>query len=395
MTLAFSPDSIVLDTRHLIGGVRHADILRLPFIRPSDGETAAELPLADAALVDQAVQAAHRALQTSGWARAIPRDRTRALHRWADLIEARADELARLEAVVSTRPVDELPTGDIAVTAEQIRFFAELADKEGGTVAPTREESLGLIIDAPIGVIGAITPWNFPLSMAGWKMGPALAAGNAIVLKPSEMTPFATLRMAELAVEAGIPAGLISILLGDGPTTGAALVAHPGIGKVSFTGSTQAGAAIAGNLAATGLKPMTLELGGKSPQVVLADADLDLAARSIARSILFNAGQACVAGSRVIVARPVADALCEKLLGLMGNPRVAPTWGAGAGAYPIISARQIGRIDAIVQASRRAGAELLTGGGALEAEGYFLRRRSSPPRTLPIPPCARRSSDPC
>ncbi len=269
--------------------------------------------------------------------------------------------------------MDELPTGDIAVTAEQIRFFAELADKEGGTVAPTREESLGLIIDAPIGVIGAITPWNFPLSMAGWKMGPALAAGNAIVLKPSEMTPFATLRMAELAVEAGIPAGLISILLGDGPTTGAALVAHPGIGKVSFTGSTQAGAAIAGNLAATGLKPMTLELGGKSPQVVLADADLDLAARSIARSILFNAGQACVAGSRVIVARPVADALCEKLLGLMGNPRVAPTWGAGAGAYPIISARQIGRIDAIVQASRRAGAELLTAAGALEAEGYFFR----------------------
>ncbi len=329
MTLAFSPDSIVLDTRHLIGGVRHADILRLPVIRPSDGETAAELPVADAALVDQAVQKAHRALQTSGWARAVPRDRTRVLHRWADLIEAHADELARLEAVVSTRPVDELPTGDIAVTAEQIRFFAELADKEGGTVAPTREESLGLIIDAPIGVIGAITPWNFPLSMAGWKMAPALAAGNAIVLKPSEMTPFATLRMAELAVEAGIPAGLISILLGDGPTTGAALVAHPGIGKVSFTGSTQAGAAIAGNLAATGLKPMTLELGGKSPQVVLADADLDLAARSIARSILFNAGQACVAGSRVIVARPVADALCEKLLGLMGNPRIAPTWGAG------------------------------------------------------------------
>ncbi len=140
--------------------------------------------------------------------------RTRAMHRWADLIESHAEELARLEAVVSTRPVDELPTGDIAITAEQIRFFAELADKEGGTVAPTRDESLGMIIDAPIGVIGAITPWNFPLSMAGWKMGPALAAGNAIVLKPSEMTPFATLRMAELAVEAGIPAGLISILLG-------------------------------------------------------------------------------------------------------------------------------------------------------------------------------------
>ncbi len=255
MTLAFSPETLALDARHLIGGVRQADILRLPVVRPSDGVTAAEIPVADAGLVDAAVAAAKAALQSSGWARAVPRDRTRAMHRWADLIQAHADELARLEAVVSTRPVDELPGGDIAVTAEQIRFFAELADKEGGTVAPTRGESLGMIIDAPIGIVGAITPWNFPLSMAGWKMGPALAAGNAIVLKPSEMTPFATLRMAELAVEAGIPAGLISVLLGDGPTTGAALVAHPGIGKVSFTGSTRAGSAIAANLASTGSSP--------------------------------------------------------------------------------------------------------------------------------------------
>ncbi len=281
MTLAFSPETLALDTRHLIGGVRQAGPSALPVMRPSDGKLAAEIPRGDAGVVDEAVRAAHQALRQSGWGRAMPRDRTRAMHRWADLIEAHAPELARLEAVVSTRPVDELPTGDIAITAEQIRFFAELADKEGGTVVPTREESLGMIVDSPIGVIGAITPWNFPLSMAGWKMGPALAAGNAIVLKPSEMTPFATLRMAELAVEAGIPAGLISVILGDGPTTGAALVAHPGIGKVSFTGSTIAGSAIAANLAATGLKPMTLELGGKSPQVVLADADLDLAARAM------------------------------------------------------------------------------------------------------------------
>ena len=371
MSLAFSPESVALDARHLIGGVRQAGAARLPVVRPSDGVIAAEIPIAGGGEVDEAVRAAHEALRTSGWARAVPRDRTRAMHRWADLIDAHADELARLEAVVSTRPVDELPTGDIAITAEQIRFFAEFADKEGGTVAPTRDESLGMIIDAPIGVIGAITPWNFPLSMAGWKMGPALAAGNAIVLKPSEMTPFATLRMAELAVEAGIPAGMISILLGDGPTTGAALVAHPGIGKVSFTGSTLAGSAIAANLAATGLKPMTLELGGKSPQLVLADADLDLAARSIARSIIFNAGQACVAGSRVIVAKAVAEALGERLLGLMSNPRIAPTWGEGSGAYPIISARQLGRIDSIVQAARKAGAEVLTGGAPLQAEGYF------------------------
>ena len=371
MSLAFAPDSIALDARHFIGGKRVAGRGQLAVVRPSDGVTAAMLPVADASVVEEAVRAAHRALLASGWARANPRDRTRAMHRWADLIEANAPELARLEAVVSTRPVDELPTGDIAITAEQIRFFAELADKEGGIVVPTRDESFGMIIDAPIGVIGAITPWNFPLSMAGWKMGPALAAGNAIVLKPSEMTPFATLRMAELAVEAGIPAGLVSVLLGDGPTTGAAIVSHPGIGKVSFTGSTLAGSAIAANLAATGLKPMTLELGGKSPQVVLADADLDLAARFIARSILFNAGQACIAGSRVIVAKKVADELGEKLVGLMSNPRIAPTWSAGSGAYPIISARQLARIDGIVQAARTAGAEVLNGGGPMHAEGFF------------------------
>ncbi len=159
--------------------------------------------------------------------------------------------------------------------------------------------------------------------------------------------------------------------MGDGPKTGAALVAHPGIGKVSFTGSTRAGSAIAANLATTGLKPMTLELGGKSPQVVLADADLDLAARSIARSILFNAGQACVAGSRVIVAKQVSEALGDKLLALMSNPRIAPTWATGSGAYPIISGRQLGRIASIVQAARTAGAECLTGGEPLQAEGFF------------------------
>lgn len=185
------------------------------------------------------------------------------------------------------------------------------------------------------------------------------------------MTPFATLRMAELAVEAGIPAGLVNVILGDGPTTGAALVAHPGIGKVSFTGSTRAGSAIAANLAATGLKPMTLELGGKSPQVVFADADADLAACSIARSILFNAGQACVAGSRVIVARNAADELHDRLMRLMGHPRVAPTWAEGSGAYPIISGTQLARIDGLVQAARKAGAEVLLGGGPIEAEGFF------------------------
>jgi len=225
-----------------------------------------------------AVAAAKRALRESGWSGLRPRERTRVLHRWADLIEAEAVTLARLEAVASTRPIGELIDGDIAVTAEQIRFFAEFADKEGGELVPTSDDSLGMILSEPYGVVGAITPWNFPLSMAGWKLGPALAAGNAVVLKPSELTPFSTLYLAELSVRAGLPAGLVNVVLGDGPTTGRAITGHPEVGKISFTGSTGAGAAIMENIAQSGVKPMTPELGGKSPQLVFADADLDLAA---------------------------------------------------------------------------------------------------------------------
>lgn len=371
MTLAFDPDQLALDARHFIGGQRVADGPMMTLLRPSDGRRACDIPIASADMVDQAVSAATAAQASSGWATCAPRDRTRAMQRWADLIVAQAPALARCEAVVSTRPVDELPLGDIAVTAEQIRFFAELADKEGGTVAPTAQGHLGLIMDAPLGVVGAITPWNFPLSMAGWKMAPALAAGNAVVLKPSELTPFATLAMAELAVAAGIPAGLVNVIIGDGPTTGAALVAHPDIAKISFTGSTAAGAAIMGNVAGAGIKPLTLELGGKSPQLVFADADLDLAADCIAGSILFNAGQACVAGSRVIVARAVADALLARLIKRMSGAAARPTWGQGGGAYPIISARQLARIDSTVKAACAAGADLLLGGAPLGDAGYF------------------------
>lgn len=371
MTLAFDPDDWPLSAHHFIGGARVTDAPAMTLIRPSDGRPACDIPIASAQMVDRAVAAARVAQAGSGWASGPPRARARAMHRWADLIETHAPELARLEAVVSTRPVDELPAGDIAVTAEQIRFFAELADKEGGRAVPTGADSLGLILDAPLGVVAAITPWNFPISMAGWKMGPVLAAGNSVVLKPSELTPLATLRMAELSLEAGLPAGLVSVVLGDGATTGAALVAHPDVAKVSFTGSGGAGAAIMGSVARTGIKPLTLELGGKSPQIVFADADLDLAAGCIARSILFNAGQACVAGARVLVARPVACALLERLVTLMSGPRPAPTWGAGASLYPIVSARQLARIEGIVAAARDRGAEVVLGGARVEAEGFF------------------------
>lgn len=371
MTLSFDPDSLDLPRGHFIDGRYVAASGEMIMHRPSDSAAFADCPIAGKDVVDQAVDTASRALKASGWANLRPRERTKALVRWADLMEEEAVNLARLESISSTRPVGHLVAGDIAITAEQIRFFAEFADKEGSDLVPTDGNSLGMIMTEPYGVVGAITPWNFPISMAGWKIGPALAAGNAIVLKPSEMTPFSTLYMAELSVRAGIPAGLINIVLGDGPTTGAAITGHPGIGKISFTGSTSAGSAIMENIARTGVKPMTLELGGKSPQVVFADADLALAAEAIARNILSNAGQACVAGSRLIAERSIAEPLAQAILAHMRNIKPGPTWDEKSQYSPIISERQIGRIDSLVQASIDAGAECLTGGSRLDRPGYF------------------------
>jgi aldehyde dehydrogenase (NAD+) len=371
MPLSFDPDLLSLPKGHFLGGRLVEAAGQLPIERPSDARVYWDCPIADADIVDRAVETAHRSLKESGWATLRPRERTKAMQRWADLIEEEAVPLARMEAVGSTRPVGHLIAGDIAATAEQIRFFAEFADKEGSDLVPTDDGNLGMIMTEAYGVVGAITPWNFPLSMAGWKLGPALAAGNAVVLKPSEMTPFSTLYLGELAVRAGLPAGLINIVLGDGPTTGTAITGHPGIAKVSFTGSTGAGSAIMANIARTGIKPMTLELGGKSPQLVFADADLDLTARAIATGILANAGQACVAGSRLIVEAKVADALTEALVARFAAIRPGPTWDEATDYSPIISERQIGRMDSIVRATIEGGAECLAGGKRLDREGYF------------------------
>lgn len=371
MTLSFNPETLKLPFYHYIGGQRIDAAGAIEMHRPSDGKAYGDCPIADDALVDRAVENAKATLKTSGWADSRPRERLNAMHRWADLIEQEALTLARMEAVSSTRPIAHLIEGDIAVTAEQIRFFAEFADKEGSEVVPTSTNTFGMTLSEPYGVIGAITPWNFPISMAGWKLGPALAAGNAVVLKPSEITPFTTLYMAELAVKAGMPEGLINIVLGDGPVTGNAITGHPDISKVSFTGSTAAGAAIMQNIALTGVKPMTLELGGKSPQVVFADADLELAASAITRGILSNAGQACVAGSRLIVAEEIADALSDAIVRQMANIRPGETWDENTQYSPIISERQIGRIDEIVQKATGLGAQCVVGGKRMDMAGYF------------------------
>lgn len=365
----FAPDAVAFSNGHYIGGAVVTAGERIPVARPSDLVDYADLPIATAETVDRAVTNATQALASSGWATQPPRERAHAMRRWADLIEARAVELGRLEALGSTRPIGQVMTGDVASVAEGLRFFSEWADKLGGDVAATRHDHLGMIVSEPYGVVGAITPWNFPLSMASWKVGPALAAGNAIVLKPSELTPFSTVRLAELAVEAGIPAGIFNVVQGIGTVTGDALSRHPGIAKLSFTGSTRTGIAVMKAAAESGIKPVTLELGGKSPQLVFADADIDKAAACIAGSLLANAGQACVAGSRLIVQRAVMAELIDRLKARLATVTPGPTWKAATGYAPIISETQARRIDRILAESSRQGAECLLGGGRIEGHG--------------------------
>jgi aldehyde dehydrogenase (NAD+) len=360
----FDPDQVVVRSAHFIGG-RYveggADALDVR--RPSDGKAYAGLPVADADLVDEAVQDSWRAFKTSNWARCAPRDRARILRRWADLIDADVKTLAQLEAVGSTRTISDATSWDVPFTADGIRFFAEWADKIGGDVAPTRTDHLGMTIAEPYGVIAAIAPWNLPLVMASWKVAPALAAGNAVVLKPSEMTPFSVLRIAELAIEAGMPPGIFNIVQGDGRVTGDALCRHPRISKVTFTGSTKTGAAIMAACAENGTKSVTLELGGKSPQIVFADLpDFEKTARTVARAITINAGQVCVAGSRLVVQRAIADRFIERLSAIFAELKAGNTWDADTSLCPIISKREMERIDGIVQRTVAGGGQLVSGG---------------------------------
>ena len=364
---AFHPEEVQVPSGHFIAGRLVPDAGRLTVRRPSDGQVHGELPLAQADAVDIAVRDADQAWRHSDWARRAPRERARVLRRWADLVEADVATLARIEAVCSTRPVRDAIAWDVPFTAEGLRFFAEYADKLGGDVAATRHDQLGMVVAEPYGVVGAITPWNFPLVMASWKVGAALAAGNAVVLKPSEMTPHSVLRLAELAVQAGVPPGLFNIVQGDGRSTGDALTRHPLIGKMTFTGSTQTGAAIMATCALQGPKPATLELGGKSPQLVFDDApDLDRLAGLIAGAITGNAGQVCVAGSRLIVQRGIAEALVERIAARFAAHRPGATWDDAATLPPIISAAQAQRIAAIVERSQAAGARLRCGGRLYE-----------------------------
>ncbi len=365
----FRPDAVRAPAHHWIGGEAVAGgAAPLAVLRPSDGRIHATLAEADAAMVDRAVAAARAA--AGPWAAMKPRQRGRLMRTWADLIEDHRDEIARLEAVVSSRPVDEAATIDLATAAEYLRFYAEWCDKLEGSVTASGEDAVSLVLREPYGLVAVITPWNFPLILSTWKIAPAIAAGNTVVLKPSELTPFSMVRLAELAVEAGIPPGVVNVVHGTGAVVGPLLTCHPGVAYVTFTGSTAVGGRIMADVGRTGLKPVALELGGKSPVLVFDDAeDLDSVADHVTWGITRNAGQLCYAGSRLVVQEGVAAALVDRIAARMQRLHRGPTWEEGVEMPPIISRPQAERIDRLVRQTCAEGATCHLGGGMVEEGG--------------------------
>lgn len=368
MTLSFNPDSVPVPSGHHIGG-RFIDLPgeAIAVLRPSDEKPMGQITDGGAAAVDLAVVAAKKALAETGWARMNPRDRAKALFRFAEKIEEKATYLGRLEAMGSSRLISGTVTGDTVRTAGVVRYFAEYCDKLEGIVTATKANTLSYTRREPYGIAGAIVPWNFPMITAAWKFAPALAAGNAVIMKTSELTPHSLLALAECAAEAGLPGGLFNVINGWGHTTGAAIVAHPAIGIISFTGSTKTGAAIMSLAANSGIKPVVLELGGKSPQIVTRDpGDMEAVATRVATAFIANAGQVCTLASRLIVERSVADELVERVLAKAKAIKPGPTWDETTTFAPIISATQFNRIDAMVQQTVKQGAEVLTGAQRVE-----------------------------
>jgi aldehyde dehydrogenase (NAD+) len=310
-----------VQTRLFIGGefVDAQGGETLPVLNPHDGSELGEIALAGRADVERAVAAATAA--AGGWAALPAAERGRYLGRLAEAIEGAGEELARLESTDTGHPLRDSRALDVPRSAATFRYFAGMADKVEGSVIPVEPGFLNYLVRAPLGVVGQIVPWNFPLMFCGWKLGPALAAGNTVVMKPSELTPLSSLRLAELAQAVGIPPGVVNILPGLGETAGAAIAEHPGIAKVSFTGSTATGRKVV-EASAGNLKRLQLELGGKGANIVFADADLVAAVNGSAFAIFHNQGQACIAGSRLLLHEDIAAEFTERFVALAETIRV-------------------------------------------------------------------------
>ncbi len=342
-----------------------------PTLNPATGEELTTVARAGEEDVDAAVRAARHAFESGEWSRLSAADRGKLLWRIGELVLQQADELAQLETLDAGKPITESRQIDIPMVAELFFYYAGWATKIHGETIPVRGPFLNYTVREPVGVVAAITPWNFPLLLACWKIAPALATGNTIIVKPSEYTPLSLLRLAELTQEAGLPPGVLNVLTGPGDV-GAALVRHPGVDKIAFTGSTTTGQAIMREAAGT-LKKVTLELGGKSPNIILADADLDHAVRGAFLGIFYNNGQVCAAGSRLLVEEAIHEAVLERLLerarkAVPGDP-LDPKTRLG----PLASEAQLRKVEHYVEVGLREGAHLILGGDRPPRErGYYF-----------------------
>ncbi len=344
-------------------------------LNPATGKLLARVASGDQEDINRAVSSARAVFREGSWANLAPTERKRILLRFADLVAAHGDELALLETLDMGKPITDSLKVDVPGAARCIRWYAEAIDKVYDQVAPTGHDALALITREPMGVVGAIVPWNFPLLMAAWKFAPILAAGNSLVLKPSEKSPLTAIKVAELAVEAGIPPGVLNVVPGLGQTAGKALALHMDVDCIAFTGSTATGKQIMQYAGQSNLKRLSLECGGKSPNIVMADyPDLDRAAKAAAFAIFFNQGEMCSAGSRLLVQESIKDALLEKVQAVSrkmqpGDP-LDPATRLGA----IVDETQMKRVLGYIDSGRNDGAELRFGGRRVREDsgGYFI-----------------------
>lgn len=354
----------VKDQPMLIGGKWVDSVSGKTFAttNPATGETICQVAEADKADVDLAVKAARKAFEEGPWRKMSGTDRGRLLNKLADLIEQNIEELAALETLDNGKPITESMTVDLPSVIKCYRYYAGWADKIHGKTIPVPGDFFCYTRHEPLGVVGQIIPWNFPMLMQAWKWGPALATGCTIVLKPAEQTPLSALRVAALAQEAGIPDGVINVVPGFGPTAGAAISGHMDIDKVAFTGEYTTGKIIMAAAAGSNLKRVSLELGGKSPNIVFADADLDAAVEGSYTGLFLNQGQCCCAGSRLFVEEKVHDQMVEKLVKRAKSQKVGDPFDPATTQGAQVSTEQTDRIMGYIEAGKKDGAKLLTGG---------------------------------
>ena len=345
-------------------------------VSPIDGRVIAQVAATDTADVDRAVAAARRAFDSGVWSGQHPRARKRVLRRFAELILAHTEELALLETLDMGKPIGDSLAVDIPATARCIDWYAEAVDKVYDEVAPTGSDSLALITREPIGVVAAIVPWNFPLIMASWKIGPALAAGNSFILKPSEKSPLSAIRLAALAAEAGLPEGVFNVLPGLGQTAGQALALHMDVDCIGFTGSTRTGKLMLQYSGRSNMKRVWLECGGKSPNIILADCpDLDCAARAAASGIFFNQGEMCTAASRLVVEAAVRDEVLEKIVSASREMQPGDPLDASTRLGAIVDDVQLQTVLGYIESGRTEGASMLAGGqrARQESGGFYVQ----------------------